>query len=180
MAVHVIDVPGRNGQTNDSNINKVKLFANTILLSMKKNKNISSPFEDTPSANPNFYNIPLIGEVHVPADWGDAGDYSLGELIRNFRISQTRYITVQTADNALSANGIFKGDYLTIDLKQKVSGGEVCAVKLGDKIYIRKAFFKGNFIRLETADPTADPLIFDARTPGFEVVGKVVSVIREL
>jgi len=113
------------------------------------------------------------------AHWGDAGDYSLGELIRNFRVSQTRYITVRTADNALSADGIFEGDYLTIDLKQKVVGGDICAVKLGDKVYIRKAFFKGGFIRLETAD-SAEPLIFDPQTPGFELLGKVVSVIREL
>ncbi len=147
---------------------------------MKKSKKTSSLFENTPPSNPDFYNIPLIGEVHVEADWGDAGNYSLGELIRNFRVSQTRYITVRTTDDGLSAEGIFEGDYLTIDLKQKVSGGDICAVKLGDKVYIRKAFFKGNFIRLETADTVTAPLIFDSQTPGFELLGKVVSVIREL
>ncbi len=136
--------------------------------------------EETTAETSEFYNIPLVGEVHLENEFGSGGNYSLGELIKNFRKKDLRSITLRAMDNGLAGDGIFYGDFLTVDLASKTANGNIAAVKLGHKIYIRKTFFEHNFIRLETTDPGSSPLIVDPKTPGFEIIGRVHTVIREL
>lgn len=127
-----------------------------------------------------FYNIPLLGEVHLDNDSGSGGDYSLGELIKNFRKTDTQSITLRALDNGLAGDGIFFGDFLTVDLNSKPKNGAIAAVKLGPKLVIRKTYFERGLIRLEATDPDSSPIIVDPKTPGFEILGKVRTVIREL
>ncbi len=136
--------------------------------------------KETTAETSEFYNIPLMGEVHIENEFGSGGNYSIGELIKNYRKKDMHSITLRTMDNGLAGDGIFYGDFLTVDLNSKPKNGAIAAVKLGHKIYIRKTFFERNFIRLETTDPTSSPLIVDPKTPGFEIIGKVHTVIREL
>jgi SOS-response transcriptional repressor LexA len=58
--------------------------------------------------------------------------------------------------------------------------GDIAVIRLGYKIYIRKIYFDKKRVRLETESGNPSPLIIDRETPGFEIVGKVVTVIREL
>ncbi len=132
------------------------------------------------SADKEFYNIPLLGEVHLEDTGGAGGNYSLGELIRNFRKHDQRTLTLRTLDNGLEGDGIFHGDYLTVNLNSKLRNSDIAAVRLGEKVIIRKIYFNNQFIRLETTDPFNAPLIVDSKTPGFEIIGKVHTVIREL
>ena len=134
----------------------------------------------TPPQDKEFYNIPLLGEVHLENNLGSGGDYSLGELIKNFRKKDTQSVTLRALDNGLSDDGIFYGDFLTVDLNSKPRNGDISAVKLGNKIIIRRTLFSGRFVRLEAADSSSSPIIVDPKTPGFEILGKVHTVIREL
>jgi len=127
-----------------------------------------------------FYDIPIMGEVHIESKSGFGGNYSLGELIKNFRNQDTRSLTLRSLDDGLLENGIFSGDFLTVDLDAKVKNGDIAAVKLGDKIYIRKTIFEKDYIRLEKGRSDNSPLIVDIKTPGFEIIGKIATVIREL
>ncbi|HGY55661.1 MAG TPA: hypothetical protein ENK44_08175 [Caldithrix abyssi] len=130
-----------------------------------------------------FYNIPLVedmGEVHVDGPFNSGGNYNLGELIKNFRKKDTPFITVRSVDNGLSADGILQGDFLTVDLKARVRDGDIVAVKLGSRLFIRKKFTQKNLVRLETSGENSQPVIIDPKTPGFEIIGKVSAVIREL
>lgn len=147
-----------------------------------KNKTSNPVFnnEKNTSETSEFYSIPLVGEVHLEDPFGTGGNYSLGELIKNFRNKDVHSVTLRAMDNGLAGEGIFYGDFLTVDLNSKPKNGAIAAVKLGHKIYIRKTYFERRFIRLETADPTSSPLIVDPKTPGFELIGRVHTVIREL
>ena len=145
---------------------------------MRHNKPSAEPISI--SADKEFYNIPLLGEVHLEDTNGSGSNYSLGELINNFRKLDHRSLTVRALDNGLEGDGIFRGDYLTVDLNAKLRSGNIAAVRLGEKVIIRKIFFSNPFIRLETTDSFNAPLIVDGKTPGFEIIGKVHTVIREL
>lgn len=136
--------------------------------------------EDLAPGTKDFYNIPLMGEVHFEDDLGSGGDYSLGELIYNYRQTSSQTATLRALDNGLTEAGILYGDYLTVDLARKPRNGEIGAVKIGDRIYIRKIFYDRQFVRLETADGNSAPLIVDPKIPGFEILGKISTVIREL
>ncbi|HID39859.1 MAG TPA: hypothetical protein EYP36_10145 [Calditrichaeota bacterium] len=130
-----------------------------------------------------FYSIPLVedmGEVHVDGHFASSGNYNLGELIKNFRKKDTPFITVRSVDNGLAADGILRGDFLTVNLKARIQNGNIVAVKLGSRLFIRKKYSHKNLIRLETTGENTNPLIVDPKTPGFEIIGKVTAVIREL
>ena len=127
-----------------------------------------------------FYNIPLFGEVKITDKNNPRGDYDIGEIITNSRNSASQRLNVRAADDALSRAGIFSGDFLTVLLNNPLKNGDIAVVQLGYKIYIRKIFFEKKRVRLETDSGIPSPLIIDPATPGFQILGKVVTVIREL
>lgn len=147
---------------------------------MKNFKLTSSTRPDSNPGEREFYDIPLLGEVRFESTPEYGGDYNLGELLNNFRKNATHTVTMQAMDNGLASKGILSGDYLTIDLNAPLHNGNICAVQLGYKTYIRKIFFEKKFIRFEAGTPDASPLIIDPQTPGFEIIGKISAVIREL
>lgn len=127
-----------------------------------------------------FYNIPLLGEVRLVFSDESHKPLSIGEIINNFRQTDSRTITMRAMDDGLSKAGILNGDYLTIDLRDTPYDNDIVVVKIGYRIYVRKFFRERQLIRLETAASTPSPLIVDPRIPGFELIGKVVTIIREL
>jgi SOS-response transcriptional repressor LexA len=142
-------------------------------------QSIFSP-RDFSAGNREFYDIPLLGEVQVEMNTSTGGDYNIGELIKNFTKNDTRSLTLRAIDDGLASTGILTGDFLTVNIKAKLQNGDIAAIKLGDKIYIRKIYFENNFVRLETEGHSPSPFIIDIKTPGFEIIGKVITVIREL
>ena len=127
-----------------------------------------------------FYNIPLMGQVRVETAFDSNGDYSIGELVNNIKKDDKRTISLKAMDDGLLAAGILNGDFLTVTMDTTLHNNDIAAVRLGPRIYIRKIFFERNLIRLETAAAKSSPLIVEVKTPGFEIIGKVTSVIREL
>ena len=145
-----------------------------------KTKQVQTRYDLSPVNPEEFYNIPLLGEVRLENDSGSGGDYTLGELIKNFHKTDTQSITLRALDNGLAGDGIFYGDFLTVDLNSKPNNGAIAAVILGPKLVIRKTYFERGLVRLESTDPGSNPIIVDPKTPGFEILGRVHTVIREL
>ena len=133
-----------------------------------------------PDLNSEFYDIPLLGEVRLVFSDSSRKPISIGEIINNFRQTNSRTITMRAMDDGLSGAGIMEGDYLTTDLHTTARNGDIVAVKIGYHIYIRKIFYERNLIRLETSTVTPSPLIVDPKIPGFEIIGKIIAIIREL
>jgi SOS-response transcriptional repressor LexA len=127
-----------------------------------------------------FYTIPLLGEVRLVFSDESQRQRSIGEIINNYRRNESRTITMRALDDGLSKAGILTGDFLTIDLHETPHDGDIVVVKIGYRIYVRKFYRERNLIRLESASVTPSPLIVDPRIPGFELIGKVVTIIREL
>jgi len=125
-----------------------------------------------------FYNIPLLGEVC------EEGSENLipgsGERIRNFPENDPGTIALRALDDGLRSDGILRNDLLTIALKSRWRDGDIVAVRLGSRIYIRKIFRDRRHIRLESTEPSAATLVVEPDTPGFEIIGKVAAVFREL
>lgn len=146
------------------------------------NRQKKQAFDDALNvSNHEFYQIPVIGEVHIHGDeWDSPQHFSLGELIQNFKKEDRQTITVRALDNALTEAGILKNDLLTVNLKQYPRDGDIAAVKFGDKLFIRKIYFHKNYIRLDTSEANPSPVILDENTPDFHILGKVTMVVREL
>jgi SOS-response transcriptional repressor LexA len=139
-----------------------------------------SPFERTPVIENQYFNIPLIGLLQpVKAD-SEQGDYPIADIIANRFTCENNQVTLQVTDNAMVNAGIIKDDYLTIEITPALKNGNIAAIKLGERFYIRRFFRQGTHIRLETADAYPSIQIIEAKTPGLFVIGKVVSITRKL
>ena len=144
------------------------------------NKSKSTYVKDNKHISNDFFNIPLIGVVQRTDHDTHSGDYDLGELISNFPSKNNKHITLQVLDNAMIKAGIIKGDFINIDINAKLKNGDLVVIQLGERTYIRKYYSEENLIRLETADQYHTPIVIDPKTPGFKIIGKVISITRQL
>jgi len=145
----------------------------------KKMKLNSNPFERTQPVSNDFLNIPLLGMVRASNPLEPAGNYNLTDLIANFNDMDREFITLEVLDDAMSKSGILRGDYLTVKLHSHPRDGDIIVVQLGEKFYIRKFYHQNNLIRLETDNEYPSSLIIENKTPGFQVIGIVQSVLRQ-
>ena len=142
---------------------------------------INRIFADRPdSNNTEFYDIPLLGEVHMAGRKDSRRHFNITDAVKNFLKSDQQTITVQAVDNGMANAGIYHGDLLTINSKMTLHSHDIAAVRIGERLYIRRIFFEKEFVRLETDEPGGSPYIIDPSLTGFEIVGKVVTVVREL
>ena len=143
-------------------------------------KRTNSNIKDLQPQNRDFFDIPLLGRVR-PNDHSHVNrNYNLSDFIKNFRKSDLKSITLEVLDDAMQKAGILKGDFLTVKLNIKPKNGDLAVIKLGTKIFLRKLYRQNHFIRLETANEAVAPLVVDEKTPDFEIIGKVVSISRQL
>jgi SOS-response transcriptional repressor LexA len=145
----------------------------------KSEKFKTNPFERAQPVTREFFDIPLLGMVRANSTNSFSGDYNLNELVSNFENTNQDTITLEVLDDAMSHSGIIKGDYITVDLRQHPENGDIVVVKLGERFYIRRLYQENNRIRLETSDAQPTPLVIEVDTPGFHVLGKVLSLSRQ-
>ena len=145
----------------------------------KTDKINSNPFERSQPVTRDFFNIPLLGLVRASMSPQSSEDYNLSELVSNFQNTDRYSINLEVLDDAMYKAGIFKGDYLTIDLKSQPHDGDIIVVKLGERFFIRRFYLQQHLIRLETADEYPSSLVIEDNTPGFQIIGKVTSLSRQ-
>jgi SOS-response transcriptional repressor LexA len=127
-----------------------------------------------------FYDIPLLGEVKIEHNIISRKPCSIGDIINNFRLNNEQTFSIQVLDGGMESFGIYHGDFLTVLLLDKIKDGEIAVVRFNEKIYVRRLFHVKGFIRLETSSQDYNPLIVDPSTPGFEIIGKVISLVRSI
>ena len=139
-----------------------------------------SPFDRNHPLENEYFDIPLIGLLQ-PVNMDKAqGDYAIADIIANRLTCDEKQITLQVTDDAMINAGILKEDFLTIELTPVIKDGDIAAIKLGERFYIRRFFRQGSHIRLETADAYPSIQIIETKTPGLIIIGKVVSITRKL
>ena len=104
----------------------------------------------------------------------------VGKMVTNPQMELTDRFSMAVPDNRMADVGICKGDYVVIQRRKKYLEGDVLAVRLGERVFIRRYFRSANRIRLECGTPDRQTMILDTDTPGFSILGNVVQVIREL
>jgi SOS-response transcriptional repressor LexA len=127
-----------------------------------------------------FYDIPLLGEVKIEHRVTTRRPCSIGDIINNFRLNNEQTFSIKVMDRGMESFGIYNGDFLTVLLHDEIKSGEIAVVRLNSKIYARRLFYTQEFIRLETSSQDYNPLIVELSTPGFEIIGKVISLVRSI
>ena len=104
----------------------------------------------------------------------------LGKIVTNHSFESVDRFSMTVPDGRMADAGLCKGDHVIVQKKQHYDDGNVLAVKLGERIFIRRYFRSANRIRLECNTPDRQSMILDKKTPGFSILGNVIQVIREI
>jgi SOS-response transcriptional repressor LexA len=144
-----------------------------------KPKTAINPFERSQPLTSDFFDIPLLGMVRAGIPGTSSGDYDIKDLIINLHSDNSRSVTLEVLDDAMSGAGILRGDFLTVSPDRRPRDGDIIVVKLGERFFIRRFFRQDKFIRLETAATLPGTLVVDPETPGFMIIGKVQSLSRQ-
>ena len=146
----------------------------------KEDPTATNKFERSQPINKEFFDVPVLGTV-VPDDPDfTSGKYELNDLVNNYQKQRFNTFNFTTLDDAMKNCGILKGDLLSVDFNIPLKDDDIAVFKIGEKILVRKYFRNNDLIRLETADDYPSHLVVEPNTPGFKILGKVVSVTREL
>jgi SOS-response transcriptional repressor LexA len=146
----------------------------------RKNTQKSTDLKMSEDKKNDFYQIPLIGLVQIKDNENNIKNYDLAELINNYPGKNNNRITLQVLDNAMIHAGIIQGDFVNIAINDKVKDGDIVVIALGVRIYIRRYYAEKYLIRLETEDKYHSPIVIDPKTPGLKLIGKVISITRQL
>lgn len=138
---------------------------------------ISAGFRDM-QAREEFFRLPRVEFLLQEASPAEGGE--IGKLVMNERLEMADRFSMEVPDSRMADAGICKGDYVVIQRRKNYRPGDLLAVKLGEKAFIRRYFPTANRIRLECATPDRQTMILDMDTPGFVILGCVVQVIREI
>ncbi len=144
------------------------MFPNKKVTAKKSNKKQQKREE--------FFRLPRAEAILAREDEGVAGD--IEKLVINDRVELSDRSTLLVEDNRMADAGIHKGDFVIVQARKRYHEGDVIAVKLGERIFIRRYFQSIRRIRLECNTPDRQSMILDENTPGFSILGSVTQVIR--
>lgn len=144
------------------------MFPNKKVTAKKSNKKQQKREE--------FFRLPRAEAILAREGKDIAGD--IEKLVVNDRLELSDRTTLLVEDNRMADAGIHKGDFVVVQLRKRYHEGDVVAVKLGERIFIRRYFQSIKRVRLECNTPDRQSMILDEHTPGFSILGSVTQVIR--
>jgi|AVFP01.1.fsa_nt_gi SOS-response transcriptional repressor LexA len=88
-------------------------------------------------------------------------------------LSKDETIPVVMPDNAMQNAGIYPGDQLDVLAVQQFRNGDIVAVEISGKLFIRAIYVRNNFVMLEPAHPAFRRFSIEWGTPGIRFLGRV-------
>ncbi len=116
------------------------------------------------------WGIPVVGRV--PAGAPNLAVEDVEEIFTAARWRRSFMLRVH-GDSMINA-GILEGDMVVVDPRQVSRPGDVVVARLYDEATVKRLMVHGDAYALQPENPA-----YDLITDPFEIVGKVVGVIRE-
>ena len=82
--------------------------------------------------------------------------------------------------NSMIDAGIYDGDYVLVRRQETASPGDVVVAQIGDEATVKRFYPERRRVRLEAANPEYGPIIVERDTPGFNIAGKVIGLLRRM
>ncbi len=125
-----------------------------------------------------FFRLPRA--EYLIEDLQSGATKNLGDWVQNQREESADRFTLAMEDDLMKGAGIQCGDYVVIHKERDFNEGDILAVQLGDKTIVRRYFRAAERIRLECDPASRQTIIVEKSTPGFQILGRVVQIIREI
>ena len=131
------------------------------------------------SENEEFLRVPKA-EFIIERPRGNSKPLEIGSLVRNDSLSVPNRLSLEVTEAGMEKSGIQKGDQIVVERNEEYYEGEILAVKLDERILVRRLYNTKGRLRLESDAPNMQTIIVENKTPGFSILGRVVQVIRKL
>ena len=123
--------------------------------------------------------IPVVGAVAagcpILAEENRSGTLSMEAL---FGVGEL--FAVRVRGDSMIQFGILDGDYVVVRRQPVVDSGTIGVAYIDGEATVKKIVKTDSGYRLEPGNPDYRPLEITAETPGFEVAGPVIGVVRSL
>ncbi|MBI1912783.1 MAG: repressor LexA [Deltaproteobacteria bacterium] len=147
---------------------------------IKRNPNISRAIEIIDSAVKNAVSIPIVGHVRAGSPHPAIEDI-LGHVALDSRFFKCRdAFMLKVEGDSMTGAGIDEGDFLIVRPEKDASDGEIVVAMLDGQATVKRFFRKGGSVMLKPENPNLEPIIIDEMSGEFSIIGKVISVIKQV
>ncbi len=134
--------------------------------------------QPTPSSN----GIPILGKV--PAGTPVLAVQNFDEWLTLGQIfgEMGNLFSLKVEGDSMMNAGIFDGDFVIVRHQPEVQGGEIGVAIVGEdrEATVKRIFFERDSVRLQPENPSLEPSVYAIDDNDFQIVGKVVGVVRKL
>jgi repressor LexA len=130
----------------------------------------SGPFRELPILGRVAAGEPLLAEQNVEGTFPVSRDWVNGD--------EAFLLKVQ-GESMIGAH-ILPGDFALVRRQATAENGEIVVALLDDEATIKRVFFKKDIVVLQAEHPTMAPIQVKRGEKAFQIIGKVVGVLRRL
>jgi len=113
---------------------------------------------------------PIWAEQNIQGSFMIDREFVPGEEVFSLRVK---------GDSMIDA-GIYDGDYVLVRKQETANSGDVVVAQIGDEATVKRFYPEKRRVRLEPANSEYGPIIVDYNTPGFNIAGKVIGLLRRM
>jgi len=133
-----------------------------------------------PMSKGRVFSLPIVGKV-------TAGDPILAieniegyvNFDRNLVSSEDVFLLRVQGDSMIDAH-IQDGDFALVKPQKDAENGEIVVALIDDEATIKRIFKKRDWIHLEPANPTMEPIVIKKGEKRVTIVGKVIGIFRKM
>jgi repressor LexA len=127
-----------------------------------------------------FREVFWVGNVAAGTPvWAEQNIQGSFLLDREF-IPGEEVFSLRVNGNSMIDAGIYDGDYVLVRRQETASPGDVVVAQIGDEATVKRFYPERRRVRLEAANPEYGPIIVERDTPGFNIAGKVIGLLRRM
>jgi repressor LexA len=113
---------------------------------------------------------PIFAEQNIEGSFLLDREFVPGEEVFSLRVK---------GDSMIDA-GIYDGDFVLVRKQETAGVGDVVVAQIGDEATVKRFYPEKQRVRLEAANPEYGPIIVERETPGFNIAGKVIGLLRRM
>lgn len=128
---------------------------------------------------PSSISLPVVGSVQAGKPV-TAVENLEGEVLldRTFVDGEDLFMLRIRGDSMHDAH-ILEGDLVMVRPQKSAESGEIVVVLIGEEATVKRLQLEGHRVILHPENPAHDDLILDDNSDDFEIIGKVVGVLRK-
>ena len=134
----------------------------------------------------NSGNVELAGSIPIIARVTDGTPVTAIENVEGYLSLSAIFgdpmnlFSIRMKGDSMIGAEIYHGDLVVVQKMQKVEDGTIGVAIVEGKPIVRRIYYKGSYIRLESENKGYNPFLFDQTKHDVSVAGKVVGVVRKI